>query len=367
MERILKRNQVEIEVSMNDQIKKFGIDSLYGFNIIILIGIGRRLGIFNYLYGKGKSIPTHDNTKSIIFTPDELSEKLNLDNNYLDAWIHLAIECELLEIENVNEKWLKTSPYIYEILINRNHPSYIGGTLGAFYNITLIQEKMLKNFKTGEAMDLLDFPLEMAKDLQERGRRFGILIKRLFHKHFKDFCEKLDEKSKILEVGCGFGYNLETWAKKFQKAEFVAIGIDPEGINHAKKVVEENEWDERIKILEISVKKFAHTYNEKFNLIILNQVLHEMDPDENFRIKLFKDLYSLLKDDGILLVGESMIPDTFAPKQKFKLFDITHKFFEAGSASFYNEETFKKFVESTSFKKAEFIKEGGTYFWLVKK
>ena len=94
---------------------------------------------------------------------------------------------------------------------------------------------------------------------------------------------------------------------------------------------------------------------------------YEMDPDENFRIILFKDLHFLLKDNGILLVGESMIPDTFAPKQKFQLFDITHKFFEAGSARFYNEETFKKFVESTPFSKAEFIKEGGTYFWAVRK
>ena len=367
MEEISRNNQDREEISIKDQIKKFAIDSLYGFNTIILIGIGRKLGIFDYLYEKTKSISKADIYNVAKFTLDELAERLNLDAIYLDAWLQLALECGLFEIDDLNKKSLKTAPFVYDLLIDYNHFSYIGGTLGAFYNIALAQEIMLKNYKTGKTMDLLKLPGDVVKDLQERSRRFGRLIEKEFSKSFTDFCKNLQKQSSILEVGCGYGLNIETWAKVYEKARFVGIDIDPNGIKFAQKLVDQNKWNERIKILKISTNEFALNTKDKFNLIMLNQVLHEMNPNEKYRRQLFKDLYLLLNDKGILLIGESMVPDTFAPKEPFKLYDITHKFSEAGSSCFYNEKTFKTFIDSTPFKKAEFIKERGIKFWVIRK
>jgi len=367
VEKISRNNQDGEEISIKDQIKKFAINSLYGFNTIILIGMGRKLGIFDYLYEKAKSLSNADRYVVIKFTPDELVKNLHLDANYLDAWLHLALECFLFEIDDLNKKILKTAPYVYELLIDHNHNSYIGGTLGAFYNIAPAQEIMLKNFKTGKAMDLLKLPGDVMKDLQERSRRFGKLIEKLFSKSFIDFCNFLHKQGNILEVGCGYGFNIETWAKKYKNARFVGIDIEPRGVEFAQKLVEQNNWSQRIRILNKSTNEYVRTTKDKFDLIILNQVLHEMNPDEDYRRQLFKDLYLLLNDKGILLIGESMVPDTFTPKEPFKLFDITHKFSEAGSARFYNEKKFQTFIDSTSFTKAKFIQEGGTKFWVIRK
>ncbi|MFX1497662.1 MAG: class I SAM-dependent methyltransferase [Promethearchaeota archaeon] len=356
----------ERTITLKDQIKRFAIESLYGFNTIILIGMGRKLGIFDYFYIKGKKVSISDYT-AVRFTPDEISENLGLDREYLDAWIHLALECDLLEIDDPQKKWLRTSPYIYELLIDCNHKSYVGGTLGAFYNIALIQDLMLNNFKTGKTINLLQLPPEIVKELQERSKRFGNLIHSLFAKNYKDFCEKLKENGTILEVGCGYGYNLETWANAYKKAQFVGIDIDSIAIESTQEMLERNNWNQRVKLIKSSIHKYKDSVKKKFDLIILNQVFHEMNLDEDSSIVFFQDLYALLKDEGILLVGETMVPDTFAPKSRFRLFDITHKFSEAGSAHFYNEKTFREFIESTQFTKAEFIKEGGTYFWVVQK
>ncbi len=62
-----------------------------------------------------------------------------------------------------------------------------------------------------------------------------------------------------------------------------------------------------------------------------------------------------------------MIPDTFTPKKRFQLFDITHKFTEVKASLFYNEESFKEFIDSTSFTQANFIREGGDCVWVIKK
>ena len=355
------------EISIRNQIKKFAINGLYGFNTIILIGMGRRLGIFNYLYEKVKSSHSSGKNVEVIFTPIELSENLNLDFKYLDGWLHLALECGILEVSDSENKTLKTAPYVYELLIDRNNEYYIGGTLGAFYYIAPAQDILIENFRTGKVWSILDLPGDIMKDLQERGARFGILVERLFSKKYENFCKKILKRGTILELGCGYGFNLKTWAKKYKKARFIGIDIDPMALAHAKELISRNDWNERIKIFKTTIDEFTRSFKEKFDLIILNQVLHEMNTDENYRKGVFNNLYSLLEDDGILLIGESMIPDTFAPKKRFQLFDITHKFTEVKASLFYDEKSFKEFIDSTPFTKANFIKEGGDSIWVIKK
>ena len=364
---IKTENNNNTEISISSQIKKFAINGLYGFNTILLIGMGRRLGIFNYLYEKANSSSSPDEYIEVNFTPFELSENLKLDSMYLDGWIHLALECGILEIADSEKKLLRTAPYVYELLIDRNNKSYIGGTLGAFYYMAPVQDILIENFKNGKNWSILESSKEVLKDLQERGARFGKLIERLFSKKYVDFCNKLKKQGKIFELGCGYGLNLETWAKKYKNISFTGIDIDPIAIAHAKELIQQNNWNNRFKILEIDIDKFANSFKEQFDLILLNQVLHEMNIDENYRRDVFKNLYSLLKDDGILLIGESMVPGTFAPKKGFQLFDITHKFTEVKTSHFYDEKTFREFIASTLFTRSEFIKEGGSSIWVIRK
>jgi SAM-dependent methyltransferase len=364
---IIPENTSKSVISISDQIKKFVINGLYGFNTIILIGMGRRLGIFNYLYNKAKSSPSSGKYTEVTFIPIELSENLNLDSKYLDGWIHLALECDKFEIVNSGENILKSAPYVYELLIDRKNESYVGGTLGAFYYIAPAQDVLIENFKTGKVWSILDLPGDFMKDLQERGARFGALAERLFSKKFEKFCKNLQKGGNIFELGCGYGFNLETWAKKYKNASFVGIDIDPIALAHAKELINKNNWNERIELYETEIDEFIRSFEEKFDLIIVNQVLHEMNTNENYRKGVFKNLYSLLDEEGILLIGESMIPDTFAPKKRFQLFDITHKFTEVKTSLFYDERSFREFINSTLFTRSEFIREGGSSIWVIRK
>ena len=367
----MSQNENEKEITIRDQMKKFLIKGLYGFNTVLTFGLGRRIGIFDYLDEKAKTLSESGPVSSIYFTPKEISEKFNLNPNYLDAWIHLGLECGIFEIDDANKRIIKTAPQVYNLLIDRNHMFYVGDTIGAFYYLAPFQDQILEGFKMERRVSSTEFyeefPEEVIKDSQRMSARVGSLIERLFAKNFKDFCKTLRSESSILSVGCGYGYNLAVWAKKYKKARFVGIDIDSKGVTFAQRLVEENNWSDRVEVLEIPIDDYAKTAENKFDLILLNQVIHEMDKDENYRLSVFNDLYSLLKDDGILLVGESMIPDTFSPQKDFLLFDVMHKFLEADFAGFYDEKSFKEFIDSTPFKTDEFIRERGTYFWAVRK
>jgi hypothetical protein len=111
---------------------------------------------------------------------------------------------------------------------------------------------------------------------------------------------------------------------------------------------------------------------------MLNQVLHEMDPNENYRIKVLEQIYYLLKDDGLLIIGETMMPDIFDENTDQLLYDIMHKWIEIIFPSrFYNYKSFKELINLTPFKKIELIQEEEalksasfvpiSYFWAIRK
>ncbi|MFX0018709.1 MAG: class I SAM-dependent methyltransferase [Promethearchaeota archaeon] len=364
-------SQNEKEITIKEQMKKFLIKGFYGFNTILTYGLGLRLGIFDYLYKKAKFLSETTTISSMIFTIEEISENLNLNLKYVDAWVHLGLECGLFEINDSFKREIKTAPHVYSLLIDRNHMFYVGDTIGAFYYLAPYQDSILEYIKGAGKLSTSefynDYPEEVIRATQMMSSRVGSLIERLFAKNFKDFCRNLRKESSILSVGCGYGYTLAIWAKKYKKARFVGIDIDSRGISASQRLIEENNWSDRVEILETSIDKYTEQSETKFDLILLNQVLHEMEKDKAYRLSVFNDLNTLLKEDGILLVAESMIHGTFDPPEEFQLFDVMHKFLEADFAGFYDEKSFKEFVDSTPFNRAEFIKDKGTYFWVVRK
>ena len=70
-----KSNLKEVaEITIKDQIKRFAIKDLVGFQTIYLIGIGQYLKIFDYLFEKSQESDV-DPITSVTFTLDELKRE----------------------------------------------------------------------------------------------------------------------------------------------------------------------------------------------------------------------------------------------------------------------------------------------------
>ncbi|MHA2283700.1 MAG: class I SAM-dependent methyltransferase [Promethearchaeota archaeon] len=365
----MSQNNNNPEITLREQTKKFAIKSMYGYQTVLAYGLGSTLGIFDYLYEKAKSEKSSEKISSISFTLEEISESLSLDLTYLDAWLHISIACGIFEIDNSCERYAKTAPYVYDLLVDRENMFYIGATLGGFYTMALNQNFLIEGAKTGQIGKILDVPPEDYKQAQLMSARMGSIMEGMFARNCKEDRKKLlKEDANILEIGCGYGFNLEIWGKKYKKAQFVGIDIDPYGIDYAKQLIKNLNWGDRVEVLKIPLEEYVTKSTSKYDLIILNMVLHEMDPDDNYRKGVFENMYSLLKDDGLLIVGDTMIPDTFSPNTKFQLYDIMHKLLEVGFGSkFYNEDSFKDLVNNSPFNQAELIRERGNYFWAIRK
>ncbi len=352
-----------------DQFNIFVRDNIVGYLTVILVGIGRRLGIFQYLYKKAISENIDKKIESVSFSVSELITKLDLNERYLDGWLTAAIEVGLIEIENNDTKLLKTCPYIYDFFIDSNNPVFLGAAYGSIYRIALQEDDVFKNFKTGKLISRAQIPKDIVMEGHRATARMGNTLENYFAKHFRQFQKNLKKEGKILEIGCGYGYNLLNWAKKYKKCGIIGLDIDEEAVNFTREQVLKNKLDERVEVLTISIEDYEIPKDKnKFDLILLNEVLHEMEMDDTFRKNVIDRLYLLLKEGGIVLIGESIIEDLFDPSRKPQLLEALHKWQEIGLTSkFYSEKSFRELIALTSFKNVELIKETYNSFWVLKK
>ena len=102
---------------------------------------------------------------------------------------------------------------------------------------------------------------------------------------------KIETDSRILDIGCGRGHLLINLTKKMLFKNML-VGVEP--VNHN---FNENK---KIKIIQSDLNCFLDNNHEKYNFIILKQVLHLIPQFD--RNKLYRSIDSILEKSGKLVI-----------------------------------------------------------------
>ena len=143
--------------------------------------------------------------------------------------------------------------------------------------------------------------------------------KEYFEELSSQLIEFLDirEEKKILDVGCGRGYLLESLANK---VNFIHKPIGVEPVKH------ENTISQRIEIINSSINFFFQNNNSKFDLVILKQVLHLLNSNE--REYFYQEIKKYLNNNGqivfIHMNNQTEIPQFPLMGNKLKLSIDSH-------------------------------------------
>jgi ribosomal protein L11 methyltransferase len=109
----------------------------------------------------------------------------------------------------------------------------------------------------------------------------------------------------MLDVGIGSGI-LSIAGAKLGIPRIVGIDIDPTALRYAQKNIDNNQASQQIELREVSLKKLEGT----FDLVVANIL-------SDILIKLRKDLYEHLADDGFLILSGILAENASKLERKF--------------------------------------------------
>ena len=145
--------------------------------------------------------------------------------------------------------------------------------------------------------------------------------KEYFTKLSNQLIKSLDihEEIKILDVGCGRGYLLESLANKVNLIN-TPFGVEP--------VKHESSIPHYIKIINSSINSFLDVNNTKFDVVILKQVLHLLNKNEreHFYDEIKKYLHDNAKIVFIHMNNQTEIPQFPIMKKKLKESINSHQY-----------------------------------------
>jgi SAM-dependent methyltransferase len=356
---------------LNEIIDYYSKECIQGYHSVLLISLGRRLGIFDYLSKREKLDVKNERLQIITFSPDIVARDLKLNPIFLDAWFHIALEFGIFKVNHEKNGFLETAPYIYELFMDTNSTFYLGNLYGWVYKTAVMQDLIFERFKTGQIIERLDGAVFEAssRDGQKLSNIVNNARLRLFSKNLKTYHQKLREGGQVLEIGCGIGTNLRIWANKYKNTNFVVIEPNANAMTVIKEVIMSNKWENRVEALNCSLREYLLRGDKrKFDVIILNEVLHEIIGDDSYRRVFIEDIYNLLKSDGVLLIGEEIVPKTFEVEEGVAFWKSLKKWDEIFfGARFYDEKSFKELIKSTKFKNAKLFTDKNDCLWAITK
>ena len=179
------------------------------------------------------------------------------------------------------------------------------------------------------------------------------------HIFFADCIERMKCRDRstisVLDAGCGDGYWLDRLSN-IRGVKFTGVDSNPLRVERAKTAVPD------AVILHADLAKFET--DERFDIILLNQVIEHVEDD----VVLLQKLHSHLRSDGVLLLGTtnegSLLHRLARVLEKQALTDHVH---------FYTEKIIRHKILAAGFTVGPVMREvffpgnERLYYWLLKK
>ena len=101
----------------------------------------------------------------------------------------------------------------------------------------------------------------------------------------------------ILDAGSGFGQYSHFLARKFKKAQLLAVDVKEDQIEDCKQFFAKTSMADRVEFAVADLTEYSA--KEKYNLILSVDVMEHIEDD----VKVFQNFYSSLKKGGALLIS----------------------------------------------------------------
>ncbi len=270
---------------------------LNGYHGVHAIDLGMRLGLFQDLSNATAA-------GSVAFP--EFVGKTTYPDRYISAWLH-AIQA--VDIIHINQNGMISFQGDWQrALTDDTSDEYIGSLPECYLRVGEIGYPHFMNlFKSGKTSDWRRFGDHALNGVSADGRRFANFFIDTALKKMPDLEHRLANGGVIYDIGCGAGNFSLRLAEHFKST--MIIGFDP--CNDAIQLANEKKASLGLgDNIQFKVSCATRVPASGADIVILNEVLHEMPSD--IRFSALQAIQTALKKNGALFITDPVLPNSYS-------------------------------------------------------
>jgi SAM-dependent methyltransferase len=270
-----------------------------GFNVIHLIDVGIRVGLFKALAEAPGS------------TGAELAQRLGLHAPFVETWCKTAYGMQLLDADPALH--YRLAPYFDSILANPTHPRYLGGYVRLGTEVAAADfQRCVQALRTGEVKPFQGRGDDFAQAIAESTWGLQVVTAKKILPTLAGLTQRLEAGGAVLEVGCGTGNLLVQLAKAFPKARCIGVDIDADSLASARQRLEKAGIADRAEARQGTVGQVVA--RASVDAVVMVEVLHEIAP--RLRPSVIEESAAALKPGGWLVIVDETYPSTLEEMRK---------------------------------------------------
>lgn len=266
------------------------MESLKGFTVAHFLYVGVKSGIFDLFCKRGCPLRA-----------EEVANELSLTIDYVKIWLDTGLAFGYCNLSN--DAHYKIVDEYEHMLLNREHPAYLGGLIEIFVaHLSKDMRTQPEYMRNGRHYSFSEHDDEFIELISERGSLRAQIFKTEYLDKTPDSEILFQNNASVCDVGCGSGTFLGTLKSYYPSLQCIGIDQDEKSIALAKKRFSKDgiSFDQA----DIATSQLI----DDLSCITMVLSLHEINYAN--RSDVVKACYHKLRPNGRLFVMEFPYPET---------------------------------------------------------
>ena len=299
---------VEDAAARRDALVERLFGAVLGYNDVVLVHIGDRLGLYRALADLGPAAPA------------ELAAATGTNERYVREWLEHQAVGGLLDVDDVSaepgERRYRLPEGHAEVLVDADNPAYMAAFARMTVGLASPVSAVIDAFRSGEGVPYADYG-EDFREGQGDMNRIGYVhdLGSTWLPALPDVHERLrsDPPARIVDVACGTGWSSIAIARAYPKVHVDGIDLDEASIESAQANLAGSDVADRVSFAARDASDPALA--GRYDLATIFEAVHDLsDP-----VGVLRAVRGLLASGGTVLIADERVAETFtAPGEEFE-------------------------------------------------